>query len=150
MSPRWTEHSLRPKGSLCAHSLRGLAEFNEEAERELSRDVKEGDYEALLAVMNYLGKVRDRRAKTDTMFEPIKETIELLKTYDVEFPEEIYVQLQELPDAWNNVKKIAIAVRTSVSPLITHEMNQIRRRITILDARQLAYREAFKKMPFFK
>ncbi|KAJ1529252.1 hypothetical protein ONE63_006052 [Megalurothrips usitatus] len=132
------------------NSLRGLAEFNEEAERELSREVKEGDYAALLAVMNYLGKVRDRRAKTDTMFEPIKETIELLKTYDVEFPEEIYVQLQELPDAWNNVKKIAIAVRTAVSPLITHEMNQIRRRITILDARQLAYREAFKKMPFFR
>ncbi len=91
----------------------------------MGREVKEGDYDALLAVMNYLGKVRDRRAKTDTMFEPIKETIELLKTYDVEFPEEIYVQLQELPDAWNNVKKIAIAVRANCGLLKSRTVTSV-------------------------
>jgi len=71
-----------------------LQEFNAEAERELSKEVKEGDYEGLLKVMSYLGMIRERRQATDNMFDPIKDIIELLKTYDVEFPEEIYVQLQ--------------------------------------------------------
>lgn len=38
--------------------------------------------------------VKDRQASTDEMFEPIKETIELLKQYDQELPEEVNVLLQ--------------------------------------------------------
>lgn len=44
--------------------------------------------------MNHLLAVRDRQASTDTMFEPLKQTIELLKTYDQEMPDEIHTLLE--------------------------------------------------------
>ena len=52
-------------------------------------EVAEGDYDGLVNCMGHLIAVRDRQAATDEMFEPLKETIELLKTYNQEMPEEV-------------------------------------------------------------
>ena len=60
----------------------------------LQRNVDEGDYEELVFVMSNLFAVRERQSATDEMFEPLKQTIELLKTYDQEMPEEVHLQLQ--------------------------------------------------------
>lgn len=54
----------------------------------------EGDYEALVTVMGYLMNVKDRAVTTDDMFQPLTETIELLKFYDMDIPEEVNVLLQ--------------------------------------------------------
>lgn len=56
--------------------------------------VPEGDYEALVSVMGYLMHVKDRTLTTDDMFQPLTETIELLKFYDMDIPEEVNVLLQ--------------------------------------------------------
>lgn len=60
----------------------------------LKKPLKEGDYDGLVEVMGHLMKVKERQAATDTMFEPLKQTIELLKTYGEEMPEETHVKLQ--------------------------------------------------------
>ena len=56
--------------------------------------MEEGDYDGLVGVMIHLLAVRDRQPNTDGMFEPLKQTIELLKTYDQEMPDEVHQQLQ--------------------------------------------------------
>ena len=56
--------------------------------------MEEGDYNGLVAVMGHLMAVKDRQTVTDEMFEPLKQTIELLKTYGQEMPEEVHTQLQ--------------------------------------------------------
>lgn len=45
----------------------------------LSKEVMEGDYDGLVHCMGHLMAVRDRTDTTDTMFEPLKLTIDLLK-----------------------------------------------------------------------
>lgn len=62
----------------------------------------------MVNVMGYLLHVKERQVTTDEMFGPQKDTIELLKFYDMDIPEEVNVYLQELPEQWNNTKKIAI------------------------------------------
>ena len=69
-------------------------EFIKVADVGLTKEVKEGDYHGLVAVMGHLMAVKDRQAATDEMFEPLKQTIELLKTYGQELPEEVHMQLQ--------------------------------------------------------
>ena len=49
-----------------------------------------GDYKALVKVMGYLVKLRERELETDLMFEPIQETIDLLKEYQIGFPLRIH------------------------------------------------------------
>lgn len=60
----------------------------------LKTPVREGDYDGLVEVMGHLMKVKERQVATDNMFEPLKQTIELLRTYGEEMPEEIHVKLQ--------------------------------------------------------
>lgn len=75
-------------------SLSGLANFIREADEGLLQPVSEGDYEGLVSVMGFLMHVKERQEDTDEMFEPLHNTIELLKYYDQELPEQVNVLLQ--------------------------------------------------------
>ena len=56
------------------------------------------------------------------MFEPIKEKIELLESYGQEMSDEVHQRLEELPEQWNNTKKIAFTVKQNVAPLQADEV----------------------------
>ena len=73
-----------------------MAEFIKVADGGLMKPVEEGDYDGLVGTMGHLMAVKERQSVTDEMFEPLKQTIELLKTYDQEMPEEVHMQLQVL------------------------------------------------------
>ncbi|GCC24108.1 hypothetical protein chiPu_0002508 [Chiloscyllium punctatum] len=146
---RW---SLLFKQYLINHvtdSLSTLEAFIKETNAELSKTVKEGDLKALIQVMGYLKKVKERQVTTDNMFEPLKQTIELLKTYDVEMPEEVHTQLHDLPEQWNNTKKISVICKHAVAPLQANEVNVIRRKCLRFEINQHGFRQKFKvKAPF--
>ncbi|CAH1164042.1 unnamed protein product [Phaedon cochleariae] len=131
-------------------SLCDLSQFIRSADEGLQQTVGEGDYQALVNVMGYLLHVKERQATTDEMFGPLRETIELLKFYDQDIPEEVNVYLQELPEQWSNTKKIAITVKQQVAPLQAAEVTCIRKRIVDFDNRVIYYREVFKKYSFFQ
>jgi len=76
------------------HSLNDLAEFIKVTSSGLSVEVQEGDYDGLVGVMSHLLNVRDRIPTTDNMFEPLKQTIELLKNYGEEMADEVHQQLE--------------------------------------------------------
>lgn len=45
-------------------------------------------------MMGHLMAVKEKQPVADNMFEPLKDTIELLKTYGQELPDEVHQQLQ--------------------------------------------------------
>uniref|UniRef100_H3A2B2 Dynein axonemal heavy chain 9 n=1 Tax=Latimeria chalumnae TaxID=7897 RepID=H3A2B2_LATCH len=97
---RW---SLMFKQHLIDHvtnSLSDLEEFIKVAEKGLNKKVEEGDYGGLVEVMGHLMAVKERQSTTDEMFEPLKETIELLKTYEQEMPDEVHKQLESINWSW--------------------------------------------------
>lgn len=140
-------------------SLQELEAFIKEATAGLSKQVQEGDYDGLVEVMGHLLRVKDRQAATDGMFGPLKETIALLSTYGEEMPEEVHQQLQvsgsgcgarcglmgravmqcvmqELPEQWDNTKKLSFRVKQNVAPLQANEVNIIRRKCQQLEVRR--------------
>ncbi|CAG9135931.1 unnamed protein product [Plutella xylostella] len=131
-------------------SLTDLGNFIRMADEGLLQPVPEGDYEALVTVMGYLMHVKDRAVTTDDMFQPLTETIELLKFYDMDIPEEVNVLLQELPEQWQATKKLALTVKQQVAPLQAAEVSCIRKKIAIFDSHIIYYREVFKRYDFFK
>uniref|UniRef100_A0A3B3RIQ7 Dynein axonemal heavy chain 17 n=1 Tax=Paramormyrops kingsleyae TaxID=1676925 RepID=A0A3B3RIQ7_9TELE len=140
--------SLMFKQHLIDHvtnSLSDLEKFIKVAEKQLSRKVEEGDYSGLVEVMGHLMAVRERQNSTDEMFEPLQHTIELLKTYEQELPEEVYKQLEELPEKWNNVKKQTVTMKQHVAPLQANEVAKLRRRCASFDVEQHCFRESFRK-----
>lgn len=78
-------------------SLDDLEQFIAYATKELSIELGEDDYDGLLKVMGVLNEVRAKMdAQTENMFEPLREIIDVLKEYGVDFPEETYEQVQYL------------------------------------------------------
>ena len=59
------------------------------------------------------------------------------------------ILMQELPEAWNNVKKQSVVMKQNVAPLQADECNKLRRKLTSFDVQQHEFRENFrKKAPF--
>ncbi|MEE6466363.1 hypothetical protein FKM82_006924 [Ascaphus truei] len=133
------EHLLR----FVIDSLTDLEEFIKVTDAGLQSKVPEGDYNALVGVMGHLLAVRDRQMETDQLFEPLKQTIALLESYGQKMPDQIYTQLEVLPEKWNNTKKIAISVKHDVAPLQISEVSIIRRRCVAFDTKQMHFRERF-------
>lgn len=127
-----------------------LSNFIRQADEGLLQTVAEGDYEGLVNIMAYLMNVKERALTTDEMFEPMQETIDLLKYYDMDIPEEVNVLLQELPEQWANTKKIAITVKQQVAPLQAIEVVGIRNKIQNFDGHVTFFREVFKNYEFFR
>ncbi|XP_078394996.1 dynein axonemal heavy chain 11-like [Cetorhinus maximus] len=139
------EHLMR----YVTDSLSELEEFIKVTDKGLKKKVKEGDYNGLVDIMGHLMAVRDRQTITDELFEPLKETITLLESYDQSMPDQVYMQLEELPEKWNNTKKIAVSVKHEVAALQTAEVSLIRKRCVAFDTSQIEFREQFQmEAPF--
>ncbi|EPQ11489.1 Dynein heavy chain 11, axonemal [Myotis brandtii] len=134
------EHLLR----FVIDSLNELQEFIKETDGGLQRELSEGDHDGLIDIMGHLLAVRSRQRATDELFEPLKETITLLETYGQKMPEQVYIQLEELPERWETTKKIAGTVRHEVSPLQNAEVTLIRKKCILFDGKQAEFRERFK------
>ncbi|KFV69246.1 Dynein beta chain, ciliary, partial [Dryobates pubescens] len=81
-------------------SLADLEEFIKTADKGLSKKVEKGDSDGLVEVMGHLLAVKERQNVTDAMFEPLKQTIELLMSYEQPLPEEVYRQLEVSGNLW--------------------------------------------------
>lgn len=73
-----------------------MRDFTIETDTGLLKPLEEGDYEGLVHIMGHLFRVRERQVEYDLMFEPLAETLDLLKVYDVEIPEDVYILMQVL------------------------------------------------------
>ncbi len=125
-------------------SLNELQEFIQKTNTQLKRPVKEGDFNLLVEIMAHLAAIKQREQATDALFTPLKETIELLKSYNQELPEDVHQQLETLPEKWLNLKRNYVAVRQNVAPLQAQENTKIRQRLAEFDTLQTQLRERFK------
>ncbi|KAM4600952.1 dynein axonemal heavy chain 11 [Polymixia lowei] len=125
-------------------SLDDLEEFVRATVKGLGRPVTKGDHRGLVEVMSHLMAVRDRQAATDRMFEPLKDTIILLERYGETIPDQVYCQLEELPEKWSEAKKLALSVRHEMAPMQNAEVMVIRRQCVAFETKQNKFREKFR------
>ncbi|AWP17229.1 putative dynein heavy chain 9 axonemal [Scophthalmus maximus] len=127
------------------HSLSDLEKFISVADAGLAKKVEEGDYGGLVGLMGHLLALKERQSSTDAMFEPLQQTIALLKVYDQKLPDVVHKQLTELPEKWDHVKKHAVIVKQQVAPLQATEVASLRRKCASFDVEQHTFREHFRK-----
>ncbi|KAK5888840.1 hypothetical protein CesoFtcFv8_014895 [Champsocephalus esox] len=131
-------------------SVRELSSFVQDTASGLSEKVSDGDYAGLVDIMGHLMAIRDRQISNDQHFKPLKSTAELLKTYGQQLPESVYTQLEELPEKWNSLKKIAFTVKHEVAPLQSNEVSVIRRKCVRFEVKQHDFREQFCTESIFR
>ncbi|RXM27080.1 Dynein heavy chain 11, axonemal [Acipenser ruthenus] len=131
-------------------SVNELEIFIHETEKGLAKEITDGDYGSLVEIMGNLMAIRDRQITTDDHFKPLKSTADLLRTYGQQLPEQFYTQLEELPEKWKTLKKIAFTVKHEVAPLQANEVAVIRRKCVHFEIKQHEFREQFQNEIIFK
>ncbi|XP_055083623.1 dynein axonemal heavy chain 11 isoform X2 [Periophthalmus magnuspinnatus] len=134
------EHLLR----YVINSLNELEEFIQTTMEGLGVPVVKGDSGGLVKVMGHLVAVRGRQKNTDKMFDPLRQTVTLLERSGVKIPEHVYSQLEDLPEKWNEAKKLALKVRHGVAPLQNIEVMILRKQCVEFEVKQRKFREKFK------
>ncbi|KAA0703060.1 Dynein beta chain, ciliary [Triplophysa tibetana] len=119
-------------------------QFKEQAEWRLKEPVRGGDYQSLVQVMGYLLAIRNRQPRTDRLLEPISDVVDLLGQYGETLPESVHAKLEELPEKWNCMKKLALTVKHELAPLHAAEMAVVRRNCVAFEKKLNQYRERFK------
>ncbi|XP_067457869.1 dynein axonemal heavy chain 11 isoform X1 [Thunnus thynnus] len=126
------------------NSLDELKEFVQTTIEGLARPVVKGDHSGLVEVMSHLLAIRDRQTATDKMFEPLRDTIILLERYGVIITDQVYSQLEELPEKWSGAKKLALKVRHEVAPMQNAEVLVLRRCCMAFEVKTSQFREMFR------
>ncbi|XP_061912443.1 dynein heavy chain 9, axonemal isoform X3 [Entelurus aequoreus] len=132
------------------NSLSDLENFIIMTETGLSQQVDKGDYNTLVGVIGHLLAVKERQHSADMMFEPLQQTIALLKDYEQEVPNVVHKQLEELPEKWTNVKKNAMLVKQQVAPLQAIEVANLRRKCASFEVTQHTFKEHFRNNAPFR
>uniref|UniRef100_W5MKY4 Dynein, axonemal, heavy polypeptide 9 like n=1 Tax=Lepisosteus oculatus TaxID=7918 RepID=W5MKY4_LEPOC len=132
------------------NSVQELDMFVQETEKGLAKRVTEGDYAGLVDIMGHLMAIRDRQISTDKHFKPLKATADLLRSYGQQLPDHVYTELEELPEKWKNLKKVAFTVKHEVAPLQSNEVSVIRRKCVHFEIKQHEFREQFRNEIIFR
>ncbi|XP_070518395.1 dynein beta chain, ciliary [Cardiocondyla obscurior] len=131
------------------YRLESLSHFLTNALKKFTQPIAPDDYEDLLNTIYYLKEVRDRQYEIDDMWEPIKAIINLLKQHQVEFGEETYNWLTNLPEQWATVKKWAAQVKQLVNPLMARQIDLLKKRLNYYDFKQQQYLAKFRENQIF-
>ncbi|XP_008430693.1 dynein heavy chain 11, axonemal isoform X2 [Poecilia reticulata] len=126
------------------NSLEELQTFLQVAVKGLNSPVVKRDHQGFIDVMTHLLAVRDRQSAIDMMFEPLRGKIVLLERYGMTIPELFYTQMEELPEKWTEVKKLALKVKNEVAPNQSAEVIVLRTKCMDFEVKQAKFRERFK------
>lgn len=66
-----------------------MAQFIEDANVALKIELNKDDFDGLLRILSVLNTVNEKQFTYDYMFEPLREIVELLKTYNYEFKDNV-------------------------------------------------------------
>ncbi|XP_053483492.1 dynein axonemal heavy chain 11 isoform X4 [Ictalurus furcatus] len=130
--------------SYVTENISDLEEFILRVDSGVREPVKSGDYQALVQVMGCLLAVRSRQPSTDQMFEPLTAVVSLLQQYGETLPDHIYTQLEEIPERWNSIKKLAWLVKHEVAPLQNAEVVVIRKKYGAFEIKLRQFEEKFR------
>jgi dynein heavy chain len=129
-------------------TLNEMNEFITNTKGGLQKEVMEGDYDALVYSMGLLHEMK-KRNDIGKSFEPLRKTINLLRQFGVDMPEDIHKLLNDLPEVWDDTKKLSQSVKEVVAPLQAKEVDILQQKCNKFEMRNYNFKEEFRqKAPF--
>ncbi|VDO09234.1 unnamed protein product [Rodentolepis nana] len=109
-------------------TLNGLSTFIHDSNNDLSfsDDPNKVGYDELVKVLERLKLIQEAENVTDAGFEPLGETVALLREFNEELPDSVLKLLEALPTQWTELKNFSVITKQKVQPLQEREVQNIR------------------------
>lgn len=108
-------------------------------------EVKPGDSDALKKVLGYIHQIRTQEKTTEKMFQPMRDTVSMLKKYGKNLDDYETKLLADAPMKWHTIVNLVYEVKEKVNNLQNEEVDVIKRKVDEFDLRLLAFRKEFRK-----
>lgn len=132
------------------NDLKELEEFIHDSTMKLNQQATNEDAPTLLSILKTIAQINERSEQTDKMFEPLRQIVDVLKSYDVEFEEFVDDHFAQLPESWITLKKLSLIVKRNIAPVQAYQVDLIKKRINLFDIRTKLYYENFIRCGIFK
>jgi dynein heavy chain len=126
--------------------LKELEDFIIDSTQLLQMEPSNEDYALLLQILKTLSLINERERRTDEMFGPLKEIVEVLKNYEVRLDDRVNDQFAELPEKWITLKKLGVFVKTNIAAVQSYQVDLIKKKIQQFDVNSKLYHDNFFKM----
>ena len=147
---RWVQVFTNYLADRAVAAISEVATYIKDTRGALGIEIKEGDYNGLVQVMGTLISVKGRTQYIDDIFEPLKKTVNLVKQYNVDIPDEAAKSLNKLPEEWTDLKKQNAGVRENVASYQAIEVESLQKKANRFEMKNHEFREEFKKKAPFK
>ncbi len=133
------------------NTLNGLNSFIHDSMADLTFQgaAENVQYDKLVTVLERLKLIRDAEEATDAGFEPLRETVALLKEFGEELPDAVLKLLEVLPEQWNELKNASVVAKQKMQPLQEREVQNIRTMSVTYDEQAAAMRAEFSNSDIF-
>ena len=91
----------------------------------LTLNVGEEDFKAMFKVMAVTVKIREKETHADNVFKPLRDTMQLLKSYGMECDASITKQIDELPQKWKHLKTMTLQKSHDLSKIKEYQRDVI-------------------------
>lgn len=147
---KWSYALTKHLSDDTVNTLNELNVFVKENKKGLVGKIEEQGYEGLVKAMGLLHAIKHRSASIDKRFEPLRKTVNLLRQFGVELPDEVHKLLNDLPEEWADVKKLSVSIKDSVAPLQAKEVDVLQQKCNKFEMKNHNFREEFRKKAPFK
>eukprot|EP00698_Gefionella_okellyi_P011840 TRINITY_DN3147_c1_g1_i1.p1 TRINITY_DN3147_c1_g1~~TRINITY_DN3147_c1_g1_i1.p1 ORF type:complete len:4456 (-),score=1211.74 TRINITY_DN3147_c1_g1_i1:43-11907(-) len=147
---KWIQACTTHLSNKVHRDLSDLKSFCVTAREGMQTSITDDDYDQLLAAMNLLLALRDRADRTEKMFEPLRQTVAMLRKHGVTVGDDVMEELDEAPDWWDGVKKLSYSFKTQLQPLQAKEVKRIKTLELAFEAEIRAFAGKLGQTPAFR
>lgn len=94
-----------------------------------------------------MAQIQKHATYADNMFKPLKDIMALLKSYNVEFDQQLLRNIDYLPLQWKHLKDVAAARSEALGNAQNYQRKRVNSMIVIFMCRVQNYAKQFPRLP---
>ncbi|XP_061387676.1 dynein beta chain, ciliary, partial [Musca vetustissima] len=150
MTCKWSQFY---KKGLLLYVERTLERFNifiKQSFELLQLHVARDDFRSLLKVLEVLARIKKKEKYADHLFKPLKEIVQLLKTYHVQINGQFARSIDQLPMQWQHLKAVAAGKIESLQDTQRYQQQRVAGISQLFTCHLQTFAKQFQQMAFFE
>ncbi|XP_037811861.1 dynein beta chain, ciliary, partial [Lucilia sericata] len=150
MTCKWSQYFKKRLLRYVETTLEKFNKFIKNGFELLQLHVARNDFRTLLQVLEVMAQIKQREAYADNLFKPLKEMMQLLKTYNVQYDGQLVRNIDQLPVQWQHLKAQAVTKSEALQDTKRHQQQRVSAIIMLYMCHLQIFAKKFQKMAFFQ
>ncbi|KAM7359981.1 dynein beta chain, ciliary isoform 2-T2 [Cochliomyia hominivorax] len=150
MTCKWSQYFKRRLLRYVENTLEKFNKFIQNGFELLQLHVARNDFHTLLQVLEVMAQIKQRVSYADNLFKPLKEMMQLLKSYNLQYDGQLMRNIDQLPIQWQHLKAQAVTKAEALQDTKRYQQQRVSAIIMLYTCHLQTFARKFQKMKFFQ